>query len=294
MSPFHSFMNRASLFWLLGSGAAVFSMQTLALQSRSLAGPLSREAMNTVTARLSKGLGIDQFGGIVSGLEGTVNSGSEEEKLQAMQQAIKLAEVILSQVDRTVPASGTVLRTPNLDRLGPEGARIFPGSDPEAIHDPTLRAAYVKLIKENDALLIRVGVEIEKYESAENALRVAARIMAKSKNREVSLASIMQYIETLECESWIKDRLRIATTPNYVVASRPDGSADPVVSQRPQAGEPPASVDETTNVKQGAAIEGDSAPSFSVDHSRFKSLWTWLAACAISIFTAWKLLKRRS
>ena len=296
MSPFHSFMKHLTFRCLMSFKVGILLMLTITLPPTSWAGPLSKEAMKTLIDKLSEGIGMVQVGGVISGLESTVSSGTDEETFLAIQQSIELAQVILSSVDRTVPLLGTVLRTPNLESLGPEGARIFSGSDPNSVRDPVLRAAYSKLIKENDELLMRVEVERVKYDAAERALGASARIIATSSNRDKVIESIKRHIETLTAEYWVKEKLRVALVPNYIPESIPDASTAPSESQKRPAANLVAPADMAVDVKKQPRVEHlptSSVPVFA-ERSKPVALWVWLMVGAAAVLAGWAILKRRS
>jgi hypothetical protein len=263
------------------------------------AGLLSKDEMEELKARLLSG-SVSEVTAVISGIEGAARSGSESEKMTSINQSIELATAIFSTVDRTVPLPGTVLRTPNLESLGPQGKRIFAGSDPEAIEDPALRAAYKKLIQENNELMVKVGVEREKYDAAGYTLKAASRIIETSSDRPKLLKSVLIHIEAMSAAPWAKERILSELIPDYVAKASPElppvnnspKKSTELIAERP--------IEQSLSKISHQPPTGEQAPALAVTNQYSKValeprlIWPWIAVCAALMIVAWGIFKRRS
>lgn len=198
---------------------------------------LSPDELHTLITRHKDGADPHEIALAMSGIERALREGTEAAKLLGTLQAIDLAATIYRTHDTTVPTNRSVGRWPDFDATKFGGKPIFAGSDPKAITNPKVRAAYQEALAKHELLLTGVAEEMHKLEEGDYCARMAFRVIESSANRIALRDAVEKHIASTQDAKWIRERLTQILLPKPQSKEQPptqNDSAAPASTFQPQ------------------------------------------------------------
>ncbi len=132
---------------------------------------------------------------------------SEIARFVYVQQASVLAAEIYATRDLSVDAEQEVRAWPKFDAKALGGAAIIRGTEPAAVTDPVIRAAYEKAVAEHRAAMKVISREQRKLQEGDFCTHAGQSVISYRWHVSVYGKGMRNYLSGLAYPSWIKDRL---------------------------------------------------------------------------------------